>query len=486
MSARFARPRRFDANLVVIGAGSAGLVTAYVAAAARARVVLVEEHRMGGDCLNTGCVPSKALLASARVAAAMRRAAEFGLRGGTVEADLAAVMRRVAGVVERIEPHDSVARYTALGVECVRGHAVLRSPWVVEVDGRPITTRAVVLATGARPAVPPVPGLEAVDVLTSDNLWALRELPRRLVVLGGGAVGCEMAQAFRRLGSEVTLVEALPGLLPAEDPEAGALLAARFAAEGIEVLAGWTAQRVAGAGAAGTLAVAAGAATRELPFDRLLVATGRRARTAGLGLEDVGVRLAPGGTVAVDEYLQTSVPGLYACGDVAGPYQLTHAAAHQAWHCATNALFGTFRRFRVDYSALPRAVYTEPEVARVGLTEAEARSRGVACEVTRYGVDDLDRAIADGEAEGFVKVLTKPGSDRILGVTSVGPHAADTLAEFVLAMRHGLGLRKVLGTIHAYPTLAEANRFVAGAWQRAHLPAALLGLAARWHRWRRG
>jgi pyruvate/2-oxoglutarate dehydrogenase complex dihydrolipoamide dehydrogenase (E3) component len=485
--ARAARPRRFDANLVVVGAGSAGLVTAYVAAAARARVVLVEEYRMGGDCLNTGCVPSKALLRSARVAASMRRAAEFGLRGGGVEADLAAVMARVARVIARIEPHDSVARYAGLGVECVSGRAVLRSPWEVDVDGRVITTRAIVLATGGRPALPPVPGLDAVEFLTSENLWSLRELPRRLVVLGGGAIGCEMAQAFRRLGSEVTLVEAVPRLLPQEDPEAGELLAARFAAEGVAVFAGWQALRAsAGAGGAGALTVAAGGATRELPFDRLLVATGRRARTDGLGLEAVGVRLTPAGTIAVDEYLQTSVPGIYACGDVAGPYQLTHAAAHQAWHCATNALFGTFRRFRVDYSVLPRAVYTEPEVARVGLTEDEARSRGIACEVTRYGVDDLDRAIADGEAEGFVKVLTPPGSDRILGVTSVGPHAADTLAEFVLAMRHGLGLRKVLGTIHAYPTLAEANRFVAGVWQRAHLPAGLLALAGRWHRWRRG
>jgi pyruvate/2-oxoglutarate dehydrogenase complex dihydrolipoamide dehydrogenase (E3) component len=487
MSGRdFRRPARFDANLVVIGAGSAGLVSAYIAAAARAQVVLIEQQRMGGDCLNTGCVPSKALLRSARVAADMRRAAEFGLQPVPVTADLAAVMRRVSAVIARVEPHDSVARYTALGVECVTGTARLRSPWEVEVGGRTIATRAIVLATGGMPRTPHLPGLEGIETVTSENLWRLSALPGRLVILGGGPIGCEMAQAFQRLGSQVTIVQTQPRLLPKEDPEVGELLAARFRAEGINVLTGATPEGVSGRGAAGSLQIRQGDNRHQLPFDRLLVATGRVARTAGLGLEALGIGLNADGTIVVDDYLQTAQPNIYACGDVAGPYQLTHAASHQAWYCATNALFGGLRRFRADYSVIPWAVYTEPEVARVGLNEDQARERGIAVEVTRYGVDDLDRAIADGAAEGFVKVLTPSGSDRILGVTSVGPHAGDTIAELVLAMRHGLGLRKVLGTVHSYPTLTEANKAVAGAWQRQHLPGPLLRLSERYHRWLRG
>lgn len=480
------RPRRFDANLVVIGAGAAGLVTAYVAAAARARVVLVEGARMGGDCLNSGCVPSKALIRSARVAAELRRAGEFGLGAARVEADLARIMARIGAVIARIEPHDSVERYTALGVECVRGHARLRSPWEVQVDGRVITTRAIVLATGGEPALPPLPGLADLGCLTSDNLWQLRELPRRLAILGGGPIGCEMAQAFARLGSQVTLIETLPRLLSREDPEVGVAIAACLGHDGVRVLTGAQVRAVRGSGGAGHLDVVHDGHNEAIAFDRLLVATGRRARTAGLGLEALGIGLNANGTIRVDDYLQTTCPGVYACGDVAGPYQLTHAGAHQAWYCATNALFGGLRRFRVDYSALPWAVFTDPEVARVGLNEAQAAERGIPVEVTRYGLHDLDRAIADGAAEGFVKVLTPPRSDRILGVAIVGPHAGETLAEFVLAMRHGLGLRKVLGTVHSYPTLAESNRMVAGAWQRAHLPRMLLALAERYHRWRRG
>jgi pyruvate/2-oxoglutarate dehydrogenase complex dihydrolipoamide dehydrogenase (E3) component len=482
MSERFRRPRRFDTNLVVIGAGSAGLVTAYIAAASQAKVVLVEQHRMGGDCLNTGCVPSKALIRSARAADNIRRAAEFGLRAGPVEADLAAVMRRVRDVIADVEPHDSVARYSALGVDCVQGTARLVSPWEVAVGDRVITTRAIVIASGGEPVLPDVPGLDGADPLTSDTLWSLDRLPARLAILGGGPIGCEMAQAFQRLGSRVTLVQTRPQLLPREDEDVGELLARRFATEGIEVLTTARPASIAG----NTLTVTHGAATRTIAFDRILVAAGRRARTRGLGLEALGIGLNADGTIATNAYLQTAQPNIFACGDVTGPYQLTHAASHQAWYAATNALFGGFRRFKVDYSVLPWAVYTEPEVARVGLNEREARERGVRFELTRYGVDDLDRAIADGEAEGFVKVLTPPGSDRILGVTSVGPQAAETIAELVLAMRHGLGLRKVLGTVHSYPTLAEANKYAAGAWQRAHLPAPLLRLAAAFHRWRRG
>lgn len=480
------RSRKYDTNLVVIGAGAAGLVSAYVAAAAKARVVLIEQHRMGGDCLNTGCVPSKTLIRSARLAAELRRAREFGLRTGAMSVDFPAVMARVRAVIARIEPHDSVERYTRLGVQCISGQARLRSAREVEVNGRVIRTRAIIIATGAQPAVPPIPGLQAQPYLTSENIWELNELPRRLLVLGGGPAGCELAQAFQRLGSAVTLVEALPHILPGEDPDVAQTVADGLRADGVTVLAGWSARSVRPSDRTATLEIVRNGARRHEAFDRILLAAGRRPRTAGLGLEELGVELNPDGTIAVDAGLQTSVPGIYACGDVAGPYQLTHAAAHQAWYCATNALFGALRRLRVDYSALPRVIFTEPELARVGLTETQARAQDIAHEVTRYGMNELDRAIADGVAMGFVKVLTAPRSDRVLGAAIVGAHAGELIGEFVSAMRHRSGLRGILGTIHAYPTFLEANRFAAGEWQRAHLPRVLLALAERYHRWRLG
>ena len=488
--ARFTQPAHFDANLIVIGAGSAGLVTAYVAAAARAKVVLIEADRMGGDCLNTGCVPSKALIRSGRVAALARRAPEFGLASapapGASGTDFPGVMARVRRVVERIEPHDSVARSTALGVECVQGKARLTSPWTVTVatgaGERTLTARNIVLATGGAPALPPIPGLLTVPHVTSDSVWELAELPARLLVLGGGPIGCELAQAFRNLGSEVTLVEMLPGLLAREDDAAGTLLAAVFAELGIRVLTGCRAERFERQPGGGRLRCLQGATHHDIDFDMALIAVGRKARTAGLGLEELGIALNDNGTVSVNEYLQTRLPNIYACGDVAGPWQLTHVAAHQAWYCAMNALWGRFWRFRPDYSVLPATVYTDPEVARVGLTEAEARASGQPVETVSYDLADLDRAIADGEARGFVKVVVPRDSDRILGVTVVGPHAGETISEFVLAMRHGLGLRKILATVHSYPTLAEANKFVAGAWQRRHLPGLLLDLAVWFNR----
>jgi pyruvate/2-oxoglutarate dehydrogenase complex dihydrolipoamide dehydrogenase (E3) component len=480
------KPRRFDANLVVIGAGAAGLVTAYVAAAAKARVVLIEQNRMGGDCLNTGCVPSKALIRAARLAVDLRRAGQFGIRAGHVSVDFPAVMAWVRAVIARIEPHDSVERYTGLGVECLSGQARLRSPWEVEVNDRRIRTRAIVIATGGRPVIPAIPGLESLPVLTSDNVWDLDRLPQRLLILGGGPIGCELAQALQRLGSAVTLVETMPQILPREDSDVAASIATRLAGEGVNVLTGWTAQSAAAHGDVGTLEIVRDGVTRRETFDRILVAAGRRAHTENLGLAELGIELRSNGTIAVDDYLQTAVPGIYACGDVTGPYQLTHAAAHQAWHCATNALFGGLRRFRVDYRALPWTVFTDPEVGRVGWSERDAREAGTPFEVTRYSIDNLDRAIAEGAAEGFVKVLTAPRSDRILGAAIVGPHAGELIGEFVTAMRHGLGLRGILGTIHAYPTLLEANRLAAGEWQRMNLPTALLGLAERYHRWRRG
>jgi dihydrolipoamide dehydrogenase len=487
----YPKPKHFDANLVVIGAGAAGLVTSYIAAAAKARVILIEKGQMGGECLNTGCVPSKALIRSASIAAGIRRAREFGLDSGTLKVDFPKVMQRVRDVIRRIEPHDSVERYTALGVECISGHAVIDSPYRVTVNGQTITTRNIVIATGGKPLVPPVPGLDSIDYLTSDNLWDLKTLPARLVILGGGPIGCEMAQAFSRLGSEVTLLEMMPRILLKEDEDVARTVTERFEQEGIRLLTGYRADSFM-TGDNGTQINCKSVdeqntTSQELTIecDRVLVAVGRSANVTGLGIDSLGIESNPNGTLAVNEYMQTTIPNIYACGDVAGPYQLTHAAGHQGWYCAMNALFGRFWKFRINYSVLPWAVFTDPEVARVGLNEQEAAEQGIDCEVTRYGIDDLDRAIADGETSGFIKVLTRTGSDKILGVTIVGPHAGDLITEFTLAMKNGLGLKRILATIHIYPTLAEANKFAAGEWQKAHIPQRVTRLSAQLLRWMR-
>ncbi|HMZ84537.1 MAG TPA: FAD-dependent oxidoreductase [Rhodocyclaceae bacterium] len=487
--ARWKKPAHFDRNLVVIGAGSAGLVTAYIAAAVKAKVTLVEKHRMGGDCLNTGCVPSKALIRSAKLLSHIRRAQEFGLQDATARYDFADVMARVQRVVRTVEPHDSVERYSALGVECIEGTAKITSPWSVEIataqGTQTLSTRAIVIAAGARPFVPPIPGIEEVGYLTSDTVWNLRKLPRRLVVLGGGPIGCELTQAFARFGARVTQVEMAPRIMLREDPEVSDLVAQRFRAEGIELLTGHRAKQfVVENGEKILIAECEGGDVR-IPFDALLCAVGRVANTTGYGLEELGIPTTKTRTVDTNEFLETLYPNIYACGDVAGPYQFTHTASHQAWYAAVNALFGDVKRFRADYSVIPWATFTEPEVARVGLNEQEAKEKGISHEVTVYGIDDLDRAIADEEAHGFVKVLTAPGKDRILGVTIVGEHAGDLIAEYVLAMKHGLGLNKLLGTIHIYPTLAEANKYAAGIWKRAHAPQKLLEWVGRYHAWMR-
>ena len=487
--ARWKHPKSFDRNLVVIGGGSAGLVTAYIAAAIKAKVTLVEKHAIGGDCLNTGCVPSKALIRSAKFLSHVHRAKEFGMRSANADFDFGEVMERVQRIIKEIEPRDSVQRYMGLGVDVALGTARIVSPWEVEITGldgqvRRLTTRAIVIAAGARPFVPPIPGLDHVEVLTSDNVWKLRQRPERLVVLGGGPIGCELTQTFARLGSYVTQVEMLPRILSREDPEVSDLVSQRFRAEGINVLVGHKALSVHGGGIEKVLVAESGGRRMHIPFDAILVAVGRSANLKGYGLEELGV--TTGSTVEVNGYLQTNFPNIYAAGDVAGPYQFTHTAAHQAWYAAVNALFDPFKKFRADYRVIPWATFVEPEVARVGLNELEAKEKGVPYEVTVYGLNDLDRAIADSEAQGFVKVLTVPGKDRILGVTIVGDHAGELLAEWVLAMTHGIGLNKILGTIHTYPTLAEANKHVAGNWKRAHAPQALLAWVARYHAWRRG
>jgi pyruvate/2-oxoglutarate dehydrogenase complex dihydrolipoamide dehydrogenase (E3) component len=481
------KPRRFERNLVVIGGGSAGLVTAYIAAAVKAKVTLIEKHRMGGDCLNTGCVPSKALIRSAKFLSQLARAKEFGIREARAEFDFAAVMDRVQRVMRAVEPHDSIERYTGLGVEVIEGAAKLVSPWEVQVvrhDGstQRLTTRSIVIAAGGRPFVPPVPGLDAVGYLTSDTVWELRELPRRLLVLGGGPIGSELAQAFARLGAQVTQIQQGPRILPREDAEVSELVAARFRAEGIDVRTGHKAKQfVVENGEKILLAEHADGDVR-IPFDAVLVAVGRVANLEGYGLEELGVKASR--TVETNAFLQTNYPNIYAAGDVAGPFQFTHTAAHQAWYAAVNALFDPFKKFRVDYSVIPWATFIDPEVARVGLNEQEAKEQGIRYEVSRYDFGDLDRAIVDGETHGFVKVLTVPGRDKILGVTLVGEHAGDLIAEYVLAMKHGIGLNKILGTLHIYPTLAEANKYAAGVWKKAHAPQTLLRWVERFHAWR--
>jgi pyruvate/2-oxoglutarate dehydrogenase complex dihydrolipoamide dehydrogenase (E3) component len=485
------RPARFDRNVVAIGAGSAGLVTAYIAAAVKAKVTLVERDRMGGDCLNTGCVPSKALIRTTRFLAEARRSKALGVRSATTEFDFAEVMERVQSVVREVEPHDSVERYTGLGVECLQGSATITSPWTVEValaggGSRTLTTRNIVIAAGGRPFVPPIPGLREAEPLTSETVWSLRTLPPRLVVLGGGPIGCELAQCFARLGSKVTQVEMLPRILAREDPEFSAMVEARFREDGIEVLAGHKALSVRSEGAVKYVTVEAGGVEKTLACDQVLCAVGRVANTEGYGLEKLGIATTKQRTVEVDEFLRTKYPNIFACGDVAGPYQFTHTASHMAWYASVNALFGRFRRFRVDWSVVPWATFTDPEVARVGLNEAEAREKGIPYEAYTYGIDDLDRAIADGAAHGLVKVLVRPGTDRILGATIASEHAAEMLAEFVAAMRHGFGLGKILGTIHAYPTWVEANKYVAGQWKRSKVTRGQVGFLEAFHAWGRG
>jgi pyruvate/2-oxoglutarate dehydrogenase complex dihydrolipoamide dehydrogenase (E3) component/uncharacterized membrane protein YdjX (TVP38/TMEM64 family) len=487
--ARWKKPARFDRNLVVIGGGSAGLVTSYIAAAVKAKVTLVEKHKLGGDCLNTGCVPSKALIRSARFLSHVTRAREFGIATASARFEFAEVMERVQSIIRTIEPHDSAERYTGLGVDVVQGSARIVSPWEVDItseDGstQRLRTRSIVIATGARPFVPPIAGIEAVGYLTSDTLWNLRELPQRLLVLGGGPIGSELTQAFARLGAKVTQLEQAPRILLREDPEVSALVMARFRAEGINVLVGHQAKAfVIENGEKIAIAERDGQEVR-VPFDSLLVAVGRAANLTGFGLEELGI--PTGRTVDTNEFLQTNYPNIYAAGDVAGPFQFTHTAAHQAWYAAVNALFDPLKKFKADYSVIPWATFIEPEVARVGLNEIEAGEKGIPYEVTTYGIDDLDRAIADSEAHGFLKVLTVPGKDTILGVTIVGEHAGDLIAEYVLAMKQGIGLNKILGTIHIYPTLAEANKYVAGNWKKAHAPQRLLAWVERFHTWRRG
>ena len=484
--ANWPKPKSFDRNMVVIGAGSGGLVSAYIAAAIKAKVSLIEKHKMGGDCLNTGCVPSKALIRSARFLAQTRRAQEFGFKSASAEFDFAEVMERVQSVIKEVEPHDSVERYTGLGVDVIQGEATITSPYTVDVNGHTLTTKNIVIATGASPAIPPVPGLDQINYLTSDNIWELRELPSRLLVLGGGPIGCELTQCFARFGSKVTVVVRGPRLMRREDEEVANLVMDRFRAEGVELRLEHKMVEFRKEDNEKCLICEHDGEQVKVVFDQVLVAIGRKANVTGFGLENLDIPLRKNGTIEVNDYLQARYPNIYAVGDVTGPFQFTHTAAHQAWYAAVNGLFSGLKRFRVDYSVIPHATFTDPEVGRVGLNELEAQEKGIAYEVTRYDLSDLDRAIAESEAHGLVKVLTVPGKDQIIGATIVGEHAGELIGEFTAAMKHGFGMNKILGTIHIYPTMFEANKYAAGVWKRAHSPKKLLQWVERFHTWRRG
>lgn len=477
--------KKYDTNLIVIGAGSAGLISANIAATIKAKVTLIEKHKMGGDCLNTGCVPSKALLRSAKINHYINRADEFGLEAAPAKVNFNKVMGRVQGIIKHIEPVDSVERYTELGADCIKGEAKIVSPHEVEVNGQRISAPHIIVATGARPYVPGISGLSEIPYLTSDNIWQLAELPERLLVLGGGAIACEMAQAFSRLGSKVTMVQRSNNLLSREEPETAKVVMESFSAEGIEILCGSSLSSIAAEGTDLKAELSVAGEHQQRNFSHVLVAYGRQANTENLGLEAQGIQLRNNGTIEVDNYLRTSVPSILACGDVTGPYQFTHMASHQAWFASVNALMGKFKKFKVDYSIVPMATFTDPEIARVGLLESELKAKGINFDTMVFKLDDMDRALAEGEAKGFIKVMTKAGSDKILGVSIVGAHAGELITEFITAMKHGFGLNKILATIHIYPSYSEANKYLAGQWKRKRSPQWALKILEKLHRFNR-
>jgi pyruvate/2-oxoglutarate dehydrogenase complex dihydrolipoamide dehydrogenase (E3) component len=474
-------------NLVVIGGGSAGLVSSYIASAVKAKVALIERHKMGGDCLNTGCVPSKALIRTARFLADMKNHREFGVEKVSYELDFAQVMERVQRVIKQIEPHDSIDRYSKLGVECLTGDAEIIDSTHVKIGERVLATKNIVLAMGAEPLIPPIKGLDQISFLTSDNLWDLRVLPKRLVVLGGGPIGCEMTQAFARLGSHVTQVEMGPRILPREDTDVAAEIHGKFIKDGVTILTGVKATEVQTdrSGEKFLILQKDGQISSRLPFDELLIAVGRKPRTSGINWDKLGIQLRPNGSIAVDSYMRANNSNIFAAGDITGPYQFTHVAAHQAWYCSVNALFRPLKKFKVDYRVIPWVTYTDPEVAQVGHNEQSATAAGLLYDVTTYGLDDLDRAIAESADHGFIKVITQKGKDKILGATVVGHFAGELITEFVAAMKHGYGLNAILGTIHSYPTLSEANKYAAGNWKREHTPAWAFKWLKRYHALRR-
>jgi pyruvate/2-oxoglutarate dehydrogenase complex dihydrolipoamide dehydrogenase (E3) component/uncharacterized membrane protein YdjX (TVP38/TMEM64 family) len=486
----YKKPKVFDDNLLVIGAGAGGLVSSYIAAATKAKVTLIEKHKMGGDCLNTGCVPSKAIIHAASLAHEARHAKTVGVNVGDINVDFSQVMQSVHAGIKEVEPHDSIERYEGLGVNCITGSATIVNPWTVEIEtaqGKQTrTARNIIIAAGGRPKVFPIPGIDDVGYYTSDTLWEIKDQPKHLLVIGAGPIGCELAQSFNRLGSIVTMVDPAPYILGREDADVVEEVTAQFKTEGMHLMTSCKPKSFALINGEKQAVIETPNGDQTITFDAMIMAVGREANVKGYGLDNLNIQLDERDNILVDEYLETSMPGVYAVGDVIGGYQFTHVSAHEAWYASVNALFGHLKRFKADYSVIPWATYTDPQVGRVGLNETDAKAKGIEFEVTKFEIKELDRAIVDGQARGFVKVLTVPGKDKILGATIVGAIAGELMAEFVLAMRHGLGLNKILGTIHAYPTMMEANKYVAGEWKRNHAPQGLLKLVQKFHAWRRG
>ena len=466
-------------HLIVIGGGSGGLVCAAGAAGLGAKVALIEKHKMGGDCLNTGCVPSKAIIRSAKIIHDTQTAERFGLKAHNFDIKLDSVLASVREVQEKIAPHDSVERFTSLGVDVHLGEYRFISPHQISNGKETLKAKRFCIATGASPFVPPIPGLDKIPSLTSDNVWQLKELPKNLIVLGGGPIGAELAQTFARLGSHVTVVEMADRLLIREDSEVSELVKKRFEAEGLTVLLKTKAEQIDGS----LIVSDPNGQKGKIEFDQILVAVGRAPNVNGLGLEKAGVQYDKKG-IKTDATLRTSAKHIYACGDVVGPYQFTHTADFQARLILRNALFPG--KSKIDYRVVPWCTFTEPEVARVGLNESEAKQNKVAHDVYQYALSDLDRAVCDREAEGFIKVLTEKGTDQILGVTLVGSHAGDLLHELALAMHQKIGLKKVASMIHVYPTLAEVSKRIADSYQRTRLTGNTKKWLKRYLDWRFG
>ncbi len=479
------KPKFYDYNLVVLGAGAAGLVTSYIGATVKAKVALIEKHKMGGDCLNYGCVPSKAIIATAKKVHLTKKASEYGLKKVEIDFDFKDIMARVSGIIKKIEPNDSIERYSSMGVDCITGSGKILSPFEVEVNGKIITTKNIIVATGAGPLIPNIPGLKDVPYLTSETLWNLTTLPKNLLIIGGGPIGCELSQAFSRLGSKVTILDIADRILPKEDKDVSLFMETVLKEEGITILKSHKILEFINIYNKNSAVVEFNKEKKEIYFDYVLLSMGRKARVSGFGLEELGVKITNRGTIEVNEYLETNYPNIFACGDVAGPYQFTHTASHEAWYASVNALFGIFKKFKADYTVIPWTTFTDPEVSHVGLSEEDALSKNIQFDLTKYDIHELDRAITESENKGFVKILTSPGTDKILGVTIVGHNAGEIISEFVLAMKYKIGVNKILGTIHAYPTMAEANKFAAGNWKKARKPENLLKWVEKFHHWRR-
>ena len=472
-------------NLVVIGGGTAGLVTAAGAAGLGAKVALIERHLLGGDCLNVGCVPSKALIRAARAVAEARNRGRFGVKiTGEVTVDFPAVMERMRRLRADLSPHDSAARFRELGVDVFLGAGKFTGRDTIEVGGQPLRFARAAIATGARAAAPPIAGLEGVPYLTNETLFSLTALPRRLLVVGAGPIGCEMAQAFARFGSQVTLVESAAGILPREDRDAATILRAALERDGVPILCDGKDLKVERAPEGG-VRWRLGAGGRDVTdvADRLLVAVGRAPNVEGLGLEAAGVAFDNKG-VSVNDRLQTTNPRIFACGDVCSRFQFTHAADFMARIVIQNALF--YGRKKASALVIPWATYTSPEVAHVGLTTADAKTQQIEIDTFTQPLAKVDRAILDGEDEGFVRIHVRRGSDHILGATIVAAHAGDLIGELSLAMTKDIGLGSIAAAIHPYPTQAEAIRKAGDLYNRTRLTPFVKRLFARWLAWQRG